>query len=86
MKATIDKAGRVVIPKAIRERAGFRPGMELEIEVSNGRVALEPAGPQGRIVYKNGLPYWETPPGTPPLTPEMINEWIRQDREDRHKF
>ena len=85
MKATIDKAGRVVIPKAIRERAGLRPGMELEVLMENGRVALEPQVPKGRIVYVRGLPVWETPPGTPPLTPEEINEWIRQDREERHR-
>jgi len=86
MKTTIDRAGRVVIPKAIRERAGLQPGMELEITVDNGLVALLPAGPQGHIAYKDGLPVWEPPPGTPPFTLEQLNEWIRIDREERHKF
>ena len=31
MKTTIDKAGRVVIPAALRERAGLTPGSELDI-------------------------------------------------------
>jgi AbrB family looped-hinge helix DNA binding protein len=31
MRTTIDKAGRVVVPAAIRERAGLTPGTELEI-------------------------------------------------------
>ena len=86
MKTTIDRAGRVVIPKAIRERAGLQPGMELEITVDNGCVALQPPPPQGRTVYEDGLPYWEPPPGTRPFTTEELNEWIRQDREERHKF
>ena len=30
MKATIDEAGRVVLPEAIREAAGLSPGMEVE--------------------------------------------------------
>ena len=84
MKATIDRAGRVVIPKAIRERVGLRPGMELEIAVESGRIEMIPPQPQGRIVYEHGLPYWEPPPGTPPFTLEDLNEWIRSDREDRH--
>ena len=29
MRTTIDKAGRVVIPAALRERAGLTPGSEL---------------------------------------------------------
>ena len=31
MRGTIDKAGRVVIPAPIRERAGFTPGAALEV-------------------------------------------------------
>jgi AbrB family looped-hinge helix DNA binding protein len=48
MRTTIDKAGRVVIPAAIRERAGFGPGMELEISVdeSSVRLARVAAGPR----------------------------------------
>ncbi len=40
MKATIDKAGRVVIPAAIRAKAGFTPGMRLEILVDDLSVRL----------------------------------------------
>lgn len=31
MKATIDKAGRIVIPKVLREDLGIVPNSELEI-------------------------------------------------------
>ena len=85
MKTTIDRAGRVVIPKAIRERVGLQPGMEVEISEDNGRVELEPLPPQGRMVYEDGLPYWESAPGTPPITLEEINEAIREIREERYK-
>ena len=33
MRSTIDKAGRVVIPAAVRERAGLVPGTELNVTV-----------------------------------------------------
>lgn len=40
MRTTIDKAGRVVIPAAIRQRAGLEPGTELEIEADDTSVRL----------------------------------------------
>jgi len=41
MKATIDKAGRVVIPSEMRRRAGLPPGTELEILLEDdGAVRL----------------------------------------------
>jgi AbrB family looped-hinge helix DNA binding protein len=48
MRTTIDKAGRVVIPAAIRERAGLTPGAELEITEDELGVRLErvTAGPR----------------------------------------
>jgi len=37
MKLKIDKAGRIVVPKAIRERLGFKPDQELQaIEQPDG--------------------------------------------------
>jgi AbrB family looped-hinge helix DNA binding protein len=41
MRTTIDKAGRVVIPAAVRERTGFSPGTELRIIVDEFGVRLE---------------------------------------------
>lgn len=50
MRTTIDKAGRVVIPAAARERAGLRPGTVLEIIVDELGVRLEPRAPGPRLV------------------------------------
>ena len=50
MLTTIDKAGRVVIPAAARERAGLRPGTTLEITVDEFGVRLEPRAPGPRLV------------------------------------
>lgn len=41
-RATIDHSGRLVIPKEIRERAGFAAGTLLEIAYREGRVVIEP--------------------------------------------
>lgn len=40
MRATIDGAGRIVVPKALREQLGFAPGAELELEVVDGRLEV----------------------------------------------
>jgi AbrB family looped-hinge helix DNA binding protein len=40
MNVTIDKAGRIAIPKELRDRMGLRAGDELEIEELNGKIVL----------------------------------------------
>ncbi|HLA77253.1 MAG TPA: AbrB/MazE/SpoVT family DNA-binding domain-containing protein [Vicinamibacteria bacterium] len=50
MKTTIDRAGRVVIPAAIRRRAGLTPGTELEVSVDDAAVRLERKAPGPRLV------------------------------------
>lgn len=40
MTTTIDKAGRVVIPAAVRERAGFEPGTSFDVLVDELGVRL----------------------------------------------
>lgn len=42
MKRTIDRAGRIVVPKAIREAAQLQPGTEIRFRLRDGRVEIEP--------------------------------------------
>jgi AbrB family looped-hinge helix DNA binding protein len=41
MKTTIDKAGRLVVPKALRDRLGLRAG-PVEIEADGASLRVEP--------------------------------------------
>ena len=50
MRTTIDKAGRVVIPAAIRDRAGLTPGTELDISVDDLGVRIERVAPPPRVM------------------------------------
>jgi AbrB family looped-hinge helix DNA binding protein len=50
MRTTIDKAGRVVIPVAVRERVGLKPGTELEVVEEDLTVRLVPRVPRPEVV------------------------------------
>ena len=50
MKTTIDKAGRVVIPAALRNRAGLSPGAELEITEDELGIRLQRVAAGPRLV------------------------------------
>ncbi|MCA1563414.1 MAG: AbrB/MazE/SpoVT family DNA-binding domain-containing protein [Acidobacteria bacterium] len=50
MRTTIDKAGRVVIPAAVRDRAGLKPGTELEITLDDMGIRIERVAPGPRLV------------------------------------
>jgi AbrB family looped-hinge helix DNA binding protein len=41
MRATIDKAGRLVIPKQLRDHLGLRPG-EVEVTADGAALRVEP--------------------------------------------
>jgi AbrB family looped-hinge helix DNA binding protein len=61
MPATIDAAGRIVIPKQIREAAGLVPGEQLAVRVRDGRVEIEPAPRAVKIVKRGAVRVAEGP-------------------------
>jgi AbrB family looped-hinge helix DNA binding protein len=40
MRATIDTAGRLVVPKSLRDQLGFAPGSELDITAVDGHLEV----------------------------------------------
>jgi AbrB family looped-hinge helix DNA binding protein len=40
MRVTIDAAGRLVVPKPLRDQLGFTPGTELELSAVDGRLEV----------------------------------------------
>ena len=50
MRTTIDKAGRVVIPAGIRDRAGLTAGSEIEITADELGIRIERVAAGPRLV------------------------------------
>ena len=80
MRSTIDSAGRVVIPKTLRERLGLGPRRAIEIREREGRIEIEPAPTPMKLVRRRGglaaVPERELPP----LTDEVVRATIEHVR------
>lgn len=79
METTIDGAGRVVIPKAIREAAGLKPGTGLRIDYRDGKIEIERKSLKARLVPKGSVLVVSIP-GAPKMSVDQTNEWIRKAR------
>jgi AbrB family looped-hinge helix DNA binding protein len=81
MHVSIDSAGRVVVPKQLRDELGLSPDTPLEIEVVDGHLELsvphEPAkliaGPHGPSIAATGTP----------ITDENVRHTLEAVREHR---
>lgn len=70
MKTTIDKAGRVVIPKTLRDLAGLASGGEVEITLDGAALRIE--GTTSLLVESGGVLL--LPPTGQPVTADEIRE------------
>jgi AbrB family looped-hinge helix DNA binding protein len=81
MKTTIDKAGRIVIPLAIRRQAMLEPGTEIEIEVNDRGIRLSRAVPGPKLVRENGRLIARPTAPRASLHKVDIAQWIDDERE-----
>jgi AbrB family looped-hinge helix DNA binding protein len=75
----MDQAGRVVLPKALREDLGLRPGDTLNIETEGDRIILSPVRNQAGLQKELGV--WVYRSGTP--AHDSIPDLIEQQRRRR---
>lgn len=54
MKTTIDSAGRIVVPKPLRDALGLTPGSTLDISQYGAGLALIPGGRTAKLVEEDG--------------------------------
>lgn len=70
MRTTIDRAGRLVIPKSLRERAGIAPG-EVEISLDGAAIRIQSVASDD-LVEEDGLLL--LPSGGPELDADAVRE------------
>lgn len=83
MKTTIDAAGRVVVPKTIREQAQLKSGAALEIRWRSGVIEIEPAALPVSLLRRGKFFVAVPEKDIPPLTTAEVRETQRNLRRDR---
>ena len=76
----IDKAGRVVIPKPLRDQLHLEPGDALEMESAGEQITLRPVRGTGPLAKEYGV--WVFRAGRP-LFASATDEMLQQVREER---
>ena len=80
MVITIDSAGRLVVPKTLREQFNLTPGCELEIEAAGDGITLRRADAEPALVRKRGILVHH---GTTKTSLD-IGDFVRAERDARH--
>ena len=79
---TVDKAGRVVLPKAVRDELELSPGDVLELESSDEQVTLRPLRGTAQLRKKRGV--WVFRAGEP-LSEGTVRKTLREVRRERER-
>jgi AbrB family looped-hinge helix DNA binding protein len=79
---TIDAAGRVVIPKAVRDTLRLEAGDVLEVQADAERITLRPRRQEAPLVQERGI--WIYRAGGNPQT-GSIPDWIDAVRDERSR-
>lgn len=73
----IDKAGRVVLPKPLREQFNLLPGDKLRLSVEGSGFRLEPTDTGGELVRKGSVLVF-TGGFAEPITTAKVNELLQR--------
>lgn len=80
MRSSIDAAGRLVIPKAIRDRLGLTGGQLVEIRERDGTIEIEPAPTPMTLVDTDGGPVAVPNAELPSLTDDVVRATLERTR------
>lgn len=80
MAVTIDRSGRLVIPKTIRDEMNLIPGSELEIDTDGNEIRLRVAGAAPRLIRKEGILVFD---GGASESDIDIADFINKERDKR---
>jgi AbrB family looped-hinge helix DNA binding protein len=70
----MDAAGRVVIPKSLREAIGLGDGGEVDIQLTDGALIVTPPTVRKRVVDRNGRATIVPDEDLPPLSDDVVRD------------
>ena len=79
-RLVIDKAGRVVIPKPLREELHLEPGDSLEMESAGEQIILRPVRGTGPLTKEHGVWVFHS---DEPLSASATDDMLQRIREER---
>lgn len=80
MRVALDAAGRLVVPKSLRQALGLKPGQALEIRAGDGRLEIEIAATPMRL-KKRGKGVVAVPDARlPVLTADQVRDTLERVR------
>jgi AbrB family looped-hinge helix DNA binding protein len=77
MQTAVDRFGRIVLPKQVRDALGMTPGTLLEIERSEGEVRLRPAVGEPNFVERGCVLVYSAPASA------ELGDAVRKHRDER---
>lgn len=80
MRTTIDSAGRLVIPKSIRDQAGLAAGTEVDVVLRDGRVEVESASVPMRLRKRGARARIEADIVLDPLSADAVRDVLERVR------
>ncbi|HEY2381495.1 MAG TPA: AbrB/MazE/SpoVT family DNA-binding domain-containing protein [Terriglobia bacterium] len=77
----IDKAGRVVIPKPLREELHLEPGDALEMESNGEQIILRPVRGTGPLTKERDVWVFHSGQALPTSATDEMLQQIREERD-----
>jgi len=77
MKTTIDRFGRIVVPKEMRKRFGLAPGVQVQIDEHDQEIVIRQVSERSPLLVEDGVLVFDG---------EAVGDlpsWVRKVRKDR---
>jgi AbrB family looped-hinge helix DNA binding protein len=81
-RITLDKAGRIILPKPVRQKLQLVAGDELELEASEDQITLRPLRGNAPLRKKQGVWVFRSGEPLPASTVQETIERVRRERDE----